>query len=361
SIFGEPLANNFLTPEAFKDRMFSLLLFLHIAIPLFLLIACFIHVVKISRPRINPPKGLAIGTLIMLTVLSLVKPAVSHGPANLDKVVVNVELDWFYAIAYPLFDMWGAGALWLIALTLSIFIACLPWMPKLTFQEAAEVDNLNCNGCSRCYADCPFGAVTMQPRTDGRPYPRIAQVDPDICTSCGICVGSCPTATPFRSQEMLITGIDLPHFRLTKLRADTDASLDRLPDVLPEGAPRIIIYGCDHGIDVDKIESANVVVTSLPCIGMLPPSFIDYILMKEKADGVLLTGCREGDCYHRFGIHWTEQRLSGERDPYLRKRVPKERVWTCWGAVTDNAKLKQQIDDFSTHLKNLPTSQEAAE
>ena len=57
-IFGEPLANNFLTREAFTDRMFSLLLFLHIAIPLFLLIASWIHVIKISRPRINPPKGL---------------------------------------------------------------------------------------------------------------------------------------------------------------------------------------------------------------------------------------------------------------------------------------------------------------
>jgi ferredoxin/coenzyme F420-reducing hydrogenase delta subunit len=298
----------------------------------------------------------------MLLALSLVKPAVSQGPANLDKVIASVDLDWFYAIAYPLFDIWGAGALWLIVITLSVFLTAMPWMPKLKFNEAAEVDNLNCNGCSRCYADCPFGAVTMQPRTDGRPYPRIAVVDPDICTSCGICVGACPTSTPFRSAEMLVTGIDLPHFRLTELRADTDASLARLPDVLPADTPRIIIYGCDHGIDVDKIENANVVVTSLPCIGMLPPSFIDYILMRGKADGVLLTGCREGDCYHRFGINWTEQRLSGMRDPYLRDRVPRERVWTFWGAVTDSAKLNQQINDFAEHLKKLPSShQEAAE
>ncbi|MBT3917536.1 MAG: hydrogenase iron-sulfur subunit [Rhodospirillaceae bacterium] len=365
-IFGEPLANNFLTPASFSDRMFSLLLFLHIAIPLFLLIACFVHVVKISRPRINPPRGLAIGTLLMLLALSLVKPAISHGPANLDKVVTTVDLDWYYALAYPLFDMWGAGALWLIAITLSVFVCWLPWMPSLKIKEAAEVDNLNCNGCSRCYADCPFGAVTMQPRTDGRPYPSIASVDPDICTSCGICVGACPTATPFRSADMLVTGIDLPHFRLTELRADTDASLAKLPKILPPGTPRIIIYGCDFGIDVEQIKDANVVVTRLPCIGMLPPSFIDYILMRDKADGVLLTGCREGDCYHRFGINWTEQRLTGERDPYLRERVPRERVWTCWGAVTDGAKLSDEIAAFTEHLRQLPhvsgkTGQEAAE
>jgi len=216
------------------------------------------------------------------------------------------------------------------------------------------------------YADCPFGAVTMQPRSDGRPYPKIAVVDPDICTSCGICVGACPTSTPFRSAEMLVTGIDLPHFRLTELRDDTDASLAKLPEILPPGTPRIIIYGCDFGIDVEQIKDANVVVTRLPCIGMLPPSFIDYILMRDKADGVLLTGCREGDCYHRFGINWTEQRLTGERDPYLRERVPRERVWTCWGAVTDGDKLSDEIAAFTEHLRQLPQAhkkpgQEAAE
>ena len=337
------------------SRMFSLLLFLHIAFPLFLLIACWVHVAKISRPRINPPRGLAIGTLSMLLVLSLAKPAVSHGPADLGKLVTSVDLDWFYAAAYPLFDMWGAGALWLMAISLSLFMASLPWLPKRKSQPAAEIDNLNCNGCSRCYADCPFGAVTMQPRGDGRPFPRIAQVNPDLCTSCGICVGACPTATPFRSADMLVTGIDLPHFRLTELRADTDASLMRLADQVPTGKPRIIVFGCQHGIDVDRIDGQNVAVTRLPCIGMLPPSFIDYILVRDRADGILLTGCREGDCYHRFGINWTEQRLAGSRDPYLRERVPRERVWTCWGAVTDSAKLNHQIDAFTEHLTNLPS------
>ena len=69
---------------------------------------------------------------------------------------------------------------------------------------------------------------------------------------------------------------------------------------------------------------------SLACIGQLPPAFIDYVLSRDLADGVLLTGCADGFCYNRFGIAWTEARLAGERDPHLRARVPRERLMTRW-------------------------------
>ncbi|MDP6428687.1 MAG: cytochrome b N-terminal domain-containing protein [Rhodospirillales bacterium] len=355
-IFGEPLANNFLTRGSLGDRLFSLLLFLHIAFPLFLLFASWIHLVKVSRPSVNPPKGLALGTLGMLLILSLIKPAVSMAPADLGAVPQSIDLDWFFALFYPLYDSWGAGILWALAVLVSVFLSVLPWLPKFKPRAAAEVDLDNCNGCSRCYVDCPFSAVTMQPRTDGRPYPRAAVVDPDLCTACGICVGACPTATPFRSADMLVTGIDLPDYRLTNLRAETDRALARLDDNLPGGMSRIVVFGCEFGINVEQVETANAVVAQLPCIGMLPPSFIDYILTRRKADGVMLTGCREGDCFHRFGIHWTEGRLAGTRDPYLRKRVPRERVRIFWGAVTDSAKLGREIADFETALAALEST-----
>jgi coenzyme F420-reducing hydrogenase delta subunit len=52
--------------------------------------------------------------------------------------------------------------------------------------------------------------------------------------------------------------------------------------------------------------------------------------LRNYADGVLLTGCGEGDCFYRLGIRWTQQRIAGLRDPRLRARVPRERVATCW-------------------------------
>ena len=348
-VFGEPIARNFLTTGSLGDRFFTLLIFLHIGVPLFLLFTMWIHLLRLSRPAVNPPRGLAAGALVTLVVLSLLKPALSQGPADLSKVAADVGLDWFYLLLYPLLDVWPPGPVWALVIGASLLLSILPWLPPQRRPPVAVVDLENCNGCGRCFADCPFGAVTMVPRTDGRPYPTMAKVDPGICLSCGICVGSCPTATPFRKAADLVTGIDLPELPLGRLREESQAAMEGLAD-----APKVLLYGCDHGIDVASLRDDGVAAVSLPCIAMLPPSFIDYALSRGGMDGVLITGCAEGECHYRFGTDWTDERLAGKRDPYLRERVPRQRVRTCWAAPTERGKLTAALAAFRRDLAALP-------
>src|SRR5690606_23050111 len=84
-----------------------------------------------------------------------------------------------------------------------------------------------------------------------------------------------------------------------------------------------------------------------------PPSYIDYVLSRDLADGVLLTGCAEGVCYNRFGIVWTEARLAGERDPHLRARVPRERLTTIWLGRRQGAELQRALEAFAARLEML--------
>ena len=63
----------------------------------------------------------------------------------------------------------------------------VPWLPPLKGKSPAVVDLENCNGCARCADDCPFGAITMEPRSDGKAYEIEAVVDPALCMSCGLC------------------------------------------------------------------------------------------------------------------------------------------------------------------------------
>ena len=341
-IFGEPIARNFLAPEMLDDRFFTLLTFIHIAVPLILLLVLWIHLLRISRARVNPPRGLAIGSLAMLLALSLFKPAESQGPADLATVPASVGLDWFYLAGYPLMDLWSNGAVWAFAAALTVMLAALPWMPPLKRIPAAVVDLDNCNGCTRCAEDCPFNAVSMQPRTDGLPFEREASVKDELCVGCGLCAGACPTATPFRRATELVPGIDLPDRSLRRLRED----LERVSAGLA-GHPRVVVFGCDHGVRPHAIERPGVAALSLPCIGALPPSFIDYVLSRDLADGVFITGCSKGECYQRFGQDWTEERLARRRDPYLRTRVPRDRIRTLWAAPTDRRKLLKAIESFA--------------
>lgn len=89
-------------------------------------------------------------------------------------------------------------------------MAGLPWLPPMRKPAVAVVNLANCNGCTRCMADCPYNAITMQVRSDGRPFEGEAVVDPSLCVACGICAGACPTSTPFRRMSELIPGIDAP-------------------------------------------------------------------------------------------------------------------------------------------------------
>jgi ferredoxin len=318
-IFGEPIARNFLSPDTLESRFFTLMVFIHIAVPLIALILLWVHLQRISKPRINPPRGLAIGTMASMLVLSLVYPALSQGPADLAKVPGTVGLDWFYLPLYPLFESWPGTVTWTGALALLVCFCAIPWLPPLRKPPAAEVDLPNCNGCTRCFADCPYNAISMRVRSDGLPFEREAVVNPKLCVACGICVGACPTATPFRRASDLVAGIDLPDRPVADLREIVQETCADFA-----GNNRILVFGCDHGVRPGGAAGDNVRSVSLRCIGQLPPAFIDFVLSKKLADGVVLAGCAEGSCHARFGDRWTDARIARERDPRLRARVP---IW----------------------------------
>lgn len=347
-LFGEPIARNFVNQAALSDRFFTLMVLIHIAAPLLMLLVMWIHISRHARARVNPARGLGALILGALLFLSLLHPALSQPPANLDIVPATVGLDWFYLPIYPLAALWGGDAVWALLLGSGLLLALLPWLPPRRTPPPAVVSLPNCNGCARCFADCPFGAITLGPRTDGLAYEQQAVVDPGQCMSCGLCVGACPTATPFRTTGELTAGIELPTLPVAELRERIQGLAATL-----EGGARLMVFRCGHGAPVEA-GGDGVAVLELPCVGMLPPSFVDYVIARRLADGVMFAGCGEGDCHHRLGDRWVGQRMAGERDPWLRERVPRERVAVSWAARGQRAQRRADIEGFRAALAGLP-------
>ena len=345
-IFAQPIARNFLDSSHLSGRFFTLMAYIHIAVPLIMLLFMWVHIQRHAHARVNPPRALGLAVLGTLVALALILPAMSQAPANLDRVPFEVGFDWFYLTVYPLLGHVSGRTLWAGLIGGSVFLTLLPWLPPLRKAPPAVVHLDNCNGCGRCFADCPFGAITMVGRTDGTPFDQEARVVDDMCMSCGICVGACPTATPFRRASALVPGIELPAEPVAALRDRVVASAEGL-----QGPDRVLVFRCAHAGNLGTLAGAGVAVVPMPCVAMLPPSFIDLVISRKHVDGVLIAGCAAEDCFERLGDRWTEERIASQRDPHLRERVDRDRVAVSWASPVQQHRTRETLAQFRQHLR----------
>jgi len=349
-VFASPMARNFLLNSDVTDLFFRLLIVMHIGIPLFLLAGMLVHIKRVSRAHILPPRMLALSTLAALTVLAFFQPTVSHDRADLGTAISSLNLDWFYLFLYPLMKAESMGMLWAVFAAAILLLLFLPWLPpRFKAVPVAGVNLDYCSGCGLCADDCPYEAIDMRQRSDGHPlFREEAHVIVSNCVRCGICTGACPSSNPFRRatarplsrSRALKSGIEMPQHGVDFLRRDVDRVLAAM-----KAKDKILLLGCEHGADIYAHAAHDIASLLLPCIGMLPPAFIEHAFRQGTA-GILLSGCRKGDCYHRLGGNWLRARLSNERRPFLRHSVERSRIGLCWAAPPDGKELQHAIDEL---------------
>ncbi len=337
-LLAAPLARNFLVEGAVSDRLFSLFVFVHIGVPLLLLFGLWFHVQRITRAAVLPPRPLALGLLATLALLALASPVASHAPAAVAQVPATLRLDWMLLFVHPLVDATSPAFVWAVVGAGTALLLVLPFLPQPARAAVAVVDADNCNGCRRCFADCPYAAITMVPHPNQRIGRTLAQVDGDLCAGCGICAGACPSSTPFRSAAQLVTGIDMPQLTVDSLRQRLRQAVQASPAARP-----LVLFGCDHGARCDTLAAPDVTPFSLLCAGQLPPSFVEYAL-RDGAAGVLVAACREGGCEFRLGERWTAERLAGAREPHLRDGVALQRLELVFAGPGDEGRLATGLE-----------------
>jgi len=127
--FRGSLVRNFIFAENFNDRLFSLLAFIHIGIPLGVLALLWVHVQRVPQAKTTPPRPIMAMTLLALVVLALVKPAVSQAPADLSRAVTEAAFDWFFLPTFALLYRTSPAELWAILGGASLLAFLLPWLP----------------------------------------------------------------------------------------------------------------------------------------------------------------------------------------------------------------------------------------
>lgn len=129
-LFNGSLMRNFLYSDHVGDRFFTLLSFLHVGLPLVVLMVMWIHVQRVPKARTTPPRPMVYGLLITMLVLSLIAPVHSQGGhSDLTQAITQIELDWFYLAVFPLLNEWPLGRVWVLVVGVSALVALLPWWP----------------------------------------------------------------------------------------------------------------------------------------------------------------------------------------------------------------------------------------
>jgi ferredoxin len=292
-VFAEPFSRSFLTDATVKPLLFFIVFFLHMLLPLALGVALWLHIARLARPRYLTGLLATAGLLAFLVAVSLIVPATSAAPAQMQAAPRALTVDAWFLWPLPAMERLSGGALWLAGGGLFAALLTMSWWLPHRRAAPAVIAESRCNACQQCVVDCPFGAIQLVPRSDDRPFAVTARVDPGLCVGCGICVGSCDPGGP-----------DLPDLPLEAVR--------RRIDQVPAGAT--VVFACARAG-----RPPDGTVIEVPCAGWVHPLLAERAL-RHGARSVTVVACASPDPACREGARWTALRLSGQREP--KARVP---------------------------------------
>jgi heterodisulfide reductase subunit A len=199
----------------------------------------------------------------------------------------------------------------------------------------AYVDQDLCIGCKLCVETCPSRAITVK---------GTAFVDEASCKGCGTCAAACPTDA---IKMRLFTDEQI----LAQVRAATFVKGEY---------PFIVAFLCNWcsyaGADlagVSRIQyPTNARVIRVMCAGRVDPSFV-MEAFRGGADGVLISGCRLGECHYVKGNYQAHQRVEVLRDLLSEIGLHKERLKIIWCAASEGDIFANQLSRFVEELKVL--------
>lgn len=340
-IFSEPISRAFTGERAMPAAFFFLNLFAHIALPVGVALILWVHVSRMARTRLLPPRGLLWGTVALFTAVSLLWPVAMAPEADLLRVPASAPLDLFYAFWLPASMSMGAVQVWLGVLAVSALALSVPLVtrPHAGSEPAPSVvEERFCTGCEQCYHDCPWEAISMVPRTDGRDG-FVARVDPAQCVSCGICAASCAPM-----------GVGPPGRTGRDQLVDVKTFAERFP---PDPAD-VVLVACGRGAGGVTREDAfmGAPVMGVSCAGTVHTSVVEY-LVRAGWGGVLVVSCPPRDCWNREGAVWLEERLYNGREAELKERVDRRRVRVAYAGEGETLRVAAALQAYRQDLAAL--------
>jgi len=313
-IFGEPLGRLFVADRTVPSLLFFVVFFTHMLLPLGIAVGLAIHLTRVSRARLFPRRAVGAALLGGLALAALFVPAPIDAAAAMSFKPPAFTVDAWYLAPLALALRLQEAGLWFALLAALCLAALVPWLlgrrrPRSNYQ--AFVEQSRCHACTQCSQDCPFDAISMVPRTDGKRFASQAYVDPAKCVGCAVCAGSCDSE-----------GIGMPWFdtHREEARLEMEIAADRRSG----RSPWVALVSADIDGALGLVQLARwrdrlpgYQVHAVPTASWIRPRLVERLL-QSGTRGVLIVRDARAEAAARDGNRWVEARLAGERAPPFR-------------------------------------------
>ncbi len=200
---------------------------------------------------------------------------------------------------------------------------------------SAYVDPEKCIKCKLCVDLCPKKAIAVK---------SPAYVDEAACKGCGSCAAACPA-----------DAINMRFFSDEQIMAQVQAATQ-----VKREFPLIVAFlcnWCSYGAadlaGTSRIQyPTNARNIRVMCSARVDPSFVLEAL-RRGADGVLIAGCRIGECHYRDGNYQALQRVNVLKGVLEKIGIDPGRVKIVWCAASEGEIYAKDLRDFIGELKAM--------
>lgn len=96
-------------------------------------------------------------------------------------------------------------------------------------------------------------------------------------------------------------------------------------------------------------------IVRVMCSGSVDSVYILRALL-EGADGVMIAGCKPGDCHYMSGNYKARRRATILKTVLKTLGLDENRVWVRWISASEGAKLAETVNQFVEEIKKKPAN-----
>lgn len=334
----ETLARAFNGIEGVPPSFFFMNLFLHVALPLGLMAGLWMHTMHLARSAWLPEKKIILYMSVVISIAVVFWKAPMLPEANMLKIPANVPSDLLTGFWLGLRDITSPQATLGILILALLFMFSFPlWCrPKnKTAFPASYVDKDECLGCRQCQKDCPYEAITMEPR-EGK-IPVYSFVHSDLCVSCGACMASCDD------------------FAIGPGERSAQEQIEQAKNLIARVNPKdkkIAVIICSNNSNtfnyLNNLQDSQLLLMKIDCASNLHAFTAEEFL--TKCAGVLIWTCPEKNCESRYGVELLRERIFEMRHPTLSRKISRERLRVLALSFSERREFGEELQKFKQSL-----------